>query len=128
MVTLVHVLVSQGLLDYDTAIADYWPSFVQNGKQHITLRHVLSHEAKLFDITTITAHAKDMLDWAAMLVNVEQMGLSTPSLTSDTCDNDENDNWVAYSALVSGWVVGGLIERVTQQPLQQALEQYLLHH
>lgn len=126
LVTLVHVLVSQGLLDYDTAIADYWPSFGQNGKQHITLRHVLSHEAKLFDITTITAHAKDMLDWAAMLVNVEQMGLSTPSLTSNTCDNDENDNWVAYSALVSGWVVGGLIERVTQQPLQQALEQYLL--
>lgn len=110
--TLVHVLVSQGLLDYNKPIADFWQEFGQNGKQHITLADVLSHQSGLFRIVEITENAKDMLDWQAMLQKVEQMPAGKKQ--------------VAYSALVSGWILGGLIEKVTQQPLQQALENYLL--
>ena len=43
LVTLTHILASQGFLDYDTLIAQYWAEFAQNGKEKITLRHVLSH-------------------------------------------------------------------------------------
>lgn len=119
LVTLIHVLVSKGLLNYDMPIRKFWTEFGQNGKQTITLRHVLSHEANLFDITQITEHAKDMLNWQAMLAKVETMPVSTFT-------NDNTEKIVAYSALVSGWVLGGLIEQVTQLPLQQALEHYLL--
>lgn len=38
---------SQGLFEYDAPIARYWPEFAQQGKQSITVRHLLSHQAGL---------------------------------------------------------------------------------
>jgi CubicO group peptidase (beta-lactamase class C family) len=35
-------------LDYDERVATYWPEFAQNGKQEITLRQLLAHQAGLF--------------------------------------------------------------------------------
>lgn len=125
LVTLIHVLVSQNLLDYDTPIAQYWQSFGQNGKEKITLRHVLTHEAGLFDVTSVTEHANDMLDWQAMIAKIEQMPVASATLLAQAQDK-KSVAQVAYSALVSGWVLGGLIELVTCLPLQHALERYLL--
>ena len=126
LVTLVHVLVSQGLLDYDAPIASYWSDFAQNGKQAITLRQVLSHEANLFAITDVTQEATDMLNWQSMLTKVAAMPISTIAQPMSAGDKVGQTKPVAYSALVSGWILGGLIETVAQQPLQQVLEQFLL--
>jgi CubicO group peptidase (beta-lactamase class C family) len=38
---------SRGWIDYDAAVAQYWPEFAQNGKGAITVRQLLSHEAGL---------------------------------------------------------------------------------
>jgi CubicO group peptidase (beta-lactamase class C family) len=38
---------SQGLLDYDQRVAYYWPDFAQGGKENITVRQLLSHQAGL---------------------------------------------------------------------------------
>jgi CubicO group peptidase (beta-lactamase class C family) len=38
---------SRGLLDYDAAVATYWPEFAAQGKQHVTVRQLLSHQAGL---------------------------------------------------------------------------------
>ena len=38
---------SRGWLDYDAPIARYWPEFAQNGKEAITVRQLLAHEAGL---------------------------------------------------------------------------------
>nr|WP_329958708.1 serine hydrolase domain-containing protein [Psychrobacter sp. I-STPA10] len=116
LVTLVHILVSQGLLDYDTPISDYWQQFGSCGKQDITLRHVLSHQANLFDITSVTTCSRDMLDWQQMVAKIAAMPPST--VDAKQCQS-------AYSALVSGWVLGGLIEQVCKQPLNQVLRHYL---
>lgn len=135
LVTLIHILVSQKLLAYDKTLASYWPAFAQNGKDSVTLRDMLTHESGLFNIVSITEHAKDMLDWQLMLSNVEQMALNSPTNTQSSGNSSANkkqpvdqstESSAAYSALVSGWVLGGLIEKVTQLPLQQALEYYLL--
>jgi len=139
LVTLIHILVSQKLLAYDKTLASYWPAFAQNGKDSVTLRDMLTHESGLFNIVSITEHAKDMLDWQLMLSNVEQMALNSPTNTQSSGNSSANkkqpvdqstessaDSSAAYSALVSGWVLGGLIEKVTQLPLQQVLEYYLL--
>lgn len=125
LVTLIHVLVSQNLLAYDRAIASDWAAFGQNGKHTITLRDMLTHQAGLFDVVSITEHAKDMLDWQLMLTNVEHMALQDSSMANSD-DKAITNKKVAYSALVLGWVLGGLIEKVTQLTLQQALEHYLL--
>ncbi len=38
---------SRGLFDYDRTVATYWPEFTQNGKENITIRQLLSHQAGL---------------------------------------------------------------------------------
>jgi CubicO group peptidase (beta-lactamase class C family) len=39
---------SRGWLEYDERVAKYWPEFAQNGKQDITVRQLLGHQAGLF--------------------------------------------------------------------------------
>jgi CubicO group peptidase (beta-lactamase class C family) len=42
------LLHSGGLLDYDERVAAYWPEFAQAGKEDITVRQLLAHQAGLF--------------------------------------------------------------------------------
>lgn len=39
---------SRGLYDYDVTVSTYWPEFAQAGKEKITVRQLLSHQAGLF--------------------------------------------------------------------------------
>ena len=38
---------SKGLFDYDDKVSKYWSEFAVNGKEDITIRQVLSHQAGL---------------------------------------------------------------------------------
>jgi CubicO group peptidase (beta-lactamase class C family) len=42
------LLHSRGLFDHDERVATYWPEFAQAGKQDITVRQLLAHQAGLF--------------------------------------------------------------------------------
>jgi len=117
LATLVHVLVAQKILDYDTPIAHYWPAFAANGKKGITLRRVMSHQANLFSIQSIDVDIGAVLDWELMLEKVAAMPTTVPAKAA-LYDS-------AYSALVYGWVLGGVIEAVTQLSLAEALRHYL---
>jgi CubicO group peptidase (beta-lactamase class C family) len=54
---------SRGWLDYDAPIAKYWPEFAQNGKEAITVRQLLAHQAGLVlldeDLTIEKMHDLD---------------------------------------------------------------------
>ena len=39
---------SRGWLDYEERVARYWPEFAQEGKERITVRQLLAHQAGLF--------------------------------------------------------------------------------
>jgi CubicO group peptidase (beta-lactamase class C family) len=39
---------SRGWLDYEERVAKYWPEFAQGGKERITVRQLLAHQAGLF--------------------------------------------------------------------------------
>lgn len=39
---------SRGWLNYDELVSTYWPEFAQNGKEGITVRQLLAHQAGLF--------------------------------------------------------------------------------
>ena len=117
LATLVHVLVSQQLLEYDKPIAHYWPEFAANGKDQITLRQVMSHQADLFSIQSIDVDSETVLNWDTMLRHIAAMPITSPE------DATKYDS--AYSALVYGWVLGGLVEAVTHLSLAEALRQYL---
>lgn len=117
LATLIHVLVSQQLLNYDVPIANYWPAFAAQGKEQITLRRVMSHQANLFSIQSIDVDNDIILDWHTMLNKVAAMPI-TPPENAEAYDS-------AYSALIYGWVLGGLVEAVTDMSLAEALSHYL---
>ncbi|MDN5511074.1 serine hydrolase [Acinetobacter sp.] len=113
--TLAHILVSEGFLDYDIPVAQYWPEFAQQGKNKITLRHMLSHQSGLYDIRNQIADASEMADWQHMLDVIAQ---AKPRFAVATD--------AAYQPLTFGWQVGGVLEKATGQSLTALMQQYLL--
>ncbi|MEV0686780.1 serine hydrolase domain-containing protein [Nocardia sp. NPDC050378] len=45
--------VSRGLLDYDAPVAKYWPEFAAHGKDRITVRQLIDHQAGLSGLDRI---------------------------------------------------------------------------
>jgi len=100
--TLLHIYVDRGLLDYDDAVADYWPEFAQGGKGAITVRHVLSHQSGLYHIRQMIDRADRMLDWKHMIAAIER---AEPI--------HEPGDKTGYHGLTYGFLVGELLQRVT---------------
>jgi CubicO group peptidase (beta-lactamase class C family) len=96
-VALAH---SRGLLDYDAAVAGYWPEFAQNGKESITVRQLLSHQAGLSALDVpLDAHKLADLDGVARALAKQK-----PAWKPGTRQG--------YHALTLGWYEGELIRRV----------------
>lgn len=115
LATLAHILVSEGRLEYDQPIADYWPEFAQQGKDKITLAHMLSHQSGLFDIRNLIADASEMADWSHML---DTIAAAKPRF--------EVGVDAAYQPLTFGWQVGGAIEKATGETLTALMQKYLV--
>lgn len=102
----VHLLADRGLLDYDEPVATYWPEFAQNGKEGMTVRHVLSHSAGLHRLRSVIDRAHHMLDWEHM---VDALAREAPAYEPGTrC---------GYHALTYGWLAGEIVRRVAQRDL-----------
>lgn len=112
--TLLHILASRGQVDYDTTVAHYWPAFAQNGKQAITVRQLLCHESGLYGIRHLLQDAAEMRNWPHMLSLLEA---ATPAHTPGARNG--------YHALTFGWLVGGLVEKISGKPLAQVLREEL---
>lgn len=112
--TLLHQLADQGQVKYDIPVAHYWPEFARNAKRGITVRQVLCHEAGLYRIRSLISDAAEMRDWEHMLRVLENAPpIHVPGQKS------------GYHALTYGWLVGGLIEKITGAPLAQMLHELL---
>lgn len=113
--TLAHILVSEDFLDYDIPVARYWPEFAQQGKDKISLRHMLSHQSGLYDIRHLVADASEMADWQHMLDVIAQ---AKPRFEVATD--------AAYQPLTFGWQVGGVLEKATGKTLAELMQHYLV--
>ncbi len=106
-------LVEAGLLDLDKPVAHYWPGFDKNGKDKITVRQVLSHQAGL---PAIREKLPDeaLYDWDRMcgaLANEEVWW--------------EPGSDHGYHAITFGWLVGEVIHRITGKTVGQYFKQEL---
>lgn len=93
-------LVAEGKLELDAPVARYWPEFAAAGKDKITLRHLLSHQAGLPALRQMLP-AEALYDWQAM----------TTALAA------EQPWWVlgeghGYAPITYGWLVGEVLRRV----------------
>lgn len=60
---------SRGWLDYDAPVARYWPEFAQKGKQDVTVRQLIGHEAGLaFLDEELTIEKLADLDYMAQML------------------------------------------------------------
>lgn len=99
--TVIHRLADRGLIDYDTPVAAYWPEFAANGKERITVRHLLSHRAGLSGLPDIAAGLDDILDHQLM---EQRLAAAKPDHLLGT---------PTYHALTYGWLLAGLARAVT---------------
>jgi CubicO group peptidase (beta-lactamase class C family) len=113
--TVVHRLVDRGLLDWDEPIATYWPEFAAGGKEHITLRHVLTHQAGLHQIRTLVEDTEGLLVWDDM---VRVLAEAEPAW--------EVGARSGYHALTYGWLVGEVIRRVTGLTVNEAVRREIV--
>ncbi len=96
-----HVLAARGLLDLDAPVARYWPEFAAAGKETITVRLLLSHQAG------IPAHRAplrpgDLYDWDTMTRAIAAESPFWPPGTRQ-----------GYHAATFGHAVGEIVRRVS---------------
>jgi CubicO group peptidase (beta-lactamase class C family) len=91
---------SRRWLDYDERVATYWPEFAQHGKEKITVRQLLAHQAGLFalDVPLKRGLVADVDRLAAVLAR------QTPSWEPGTR--------LAYHAITLGFYESELLRRI----------------
>jgi CubicO group peptidase (beta-lactamase class C family) len=102
--TCAHHLVDRGLLDVDEPVATYWPEFAQAGKDKVTVRMLLNHQAGQPRPRSLPAGKR--FDWETM---TSAMAVGTPLWEPGTrCE---------YHGGEFGYLVGGVLQRVDGRSL-----------
>ncbi|MFX1490009.1 MAG: serine hydrolase domain-containing protein [Promethearchaeota archaeon] len=99
-VALAH---TKGYFNYDEKVSTYWPEFAQNGKENITVRQLLSHQAGLCAID-------EPMD-LDILGNPERMG----EIIAAQAPLWEPGKSHGYHAITLGWYESELIRKTDPQ-------------
>ena len=101
----VHQLIDRGLLELDQKVSHYWPEFGSNGKEEISVRHLLCHQAGLPAVDK-PLPPEALFDWGTMTQALEeQEPLWQPGTKH------------GYHARTFGWLLGELVRRITAKSL-----------
>src|SRR6478736_1060963 len=101
---------SRGWLDYEERVSAYWPEFAQRGKERITVRQLLAHQAGLFAIDEpVDGSVVADLDRLAIVLARQK-----PAWEPGTRQ--------AYHALTLGFYEGELLRRI--DPQRRSLGQF----
>jgi CubicO group peptidase (beta-lactamase class C family) len=104
---------SRGWLDYEERVCTYWPEFAQQGKERITVRQLLAHQAGLFafDEPVDRGIVADLDRLAVVLARQK------PAWEPGTRQ--------AYHAITLGFYEGELLRRI--DPQHRSLGQFFHH-
>ncbi|MFB4424357.1 serine hydrolase domain-containing protein [Streptomyces sp. QL37] len=108
---VVAMLVQDGVLDLDRPVASYWPEFGQAGKDRITLRQLLAHQAGVVgadEVFTVEELADDRL-------MAGRLAAQAPYWEPGTA--------FGYHGLVIGALTGEVVRRATGRSQQDWWEQ-----
>ncbi len=98
---VIHRLADRGLIDHDLPVASYWPEFAAAGKEHVTVRELLSHRAGLYDVQAVARNAEELMDHIGMERRLAAATRQGPP------------GRPAYHAITFGWLASGLARAVT---------------
>jgi CubicO group peptidase (beta-lactamase class C family) len=99
------LLAQRGELDLDRPVAAYWPEFAAGGKDRVTARQVLSHQAGLPVIDRTLTH-QEVLDG----VPVSEALAAQPPVWEPGARH-------GYHMLTFGWLVGEIVRRVSGESI-----------
>jgi CubicO group peptidase (beta-lactamase class C family) len=94
-------LAQEGQLDVDVRVTEYWPEFGANGKESITVEHLLSHRAGLAWIDG-TMTPEEAYAWDPVVRALEQQA-----------PHWEPGSQHGYHAVTYGYLVGEVVRRIT---------------
>ncbi len=101
---------SRGWLDYDERVCTYWPEFAQQGKEQVTVRQLLAHQAGLFAFG-------EPVD-KAVVADLDQLAVVLARQKPEW----EPGSRQAYHAITLGFYEGELLRRV--DPKHRSLGQF----
>jgi CubicO group peptidase (beta-lactamase class C family) len=104
------LLWERGQLDIDAPVADVWPEFAANGKEKVTTRQLLSHQAGL-----------PAFDTPMSMAECNEPGLPAARLATQV-PKWEPGTAHGYHALTYGWLVGEVVQRVTGRSVGRYFE------
>lgn len=109
---VVHKLDERRLLHLDDRVCDYIPEFARNGKEWITLRHVLCHRSGIPHLP------KDALDPELLTKPGEII-----ALLCDAKPTHGGGRRLMYHAVTGGFVLGEVVRRVTGKDIRQVMHE-----
>ena len=112
---LVHRLCERGLFDLDDPIAEFIPGYERNGKDSITIGHVLAHRSGVPNLPP------SVLD----LDNLANRELLTEAL-SDAKPSTKAGSRLAYHAVSGGFILGEVVRQVTGRDIRTVLAEEFL--
>jgi CubicO group peptidase (beta-lactamase class C family) len=101
------VLVRQGALDLERAVHDYWPQFVGDGKETLTVKQLFSHQAGLIGVD----EGFSLLELADDSEIASRLATQRPYWMPGTA--------YGYHALVAGALANEVVKRATGSSIQE---------
>ncbi len=101
------MLIDRGLIEAHTPVAEVWPEFGANGKQHIEFRHLLTHSSGL-SAWEQPVTIEDVLDWDR---STSMLAAQAPWWQPGTA--------TGYHALTYGHLIGEVVRRVSGRTLKR---------
>lgn len=101
------MVIDRGLIDATTPVAEVWPEFAANGKEHIEFRHLLSHSSGVSGWEQPVV-VDDIFDWEK---STGMLAAQAPWWEPGTASG--------YQALNHGHLIGEVVRRVSGTPLKR---------
>lgn len=110
-----HLLDQHGVIHIGDRVAEYIPEYACNGKETITIAHVLSHRG---GVPNLPSEAFD-------LANIENRE-AIVELLCDAKPQSRPGHSLAYHAISGGYIIGEIVNRVTGKTIREVLAEEIL--
>jgi CubicO group peptidase (beta-lactamase class C family) len=107
--SIAHILAERGVIDYEKPMAEYWPEFGANGKETVTVRQALSHQAGLPQSPGFKSF-EDLLDFGKAC-----------AMTAAAKPEWAPGSQTQYHSRSFGWIIGGLLQKASGKSIGQLL-------
>ena len=106
---IIALLIDQNILSLDENVSTYWPEFKGDGKEEITVRTLLSHQAGMYAWRE-KVHEDDFLNWEYIVELLEKQ-----------CPFHKPHELICYHPKTIGFLVGELVRKVTKKSVGEFL-------